>query len=346
MRTAARAALGVGVAAVVLALLVTTVGWREFADALAAAELDLYLVAVVASVTSLLAWAQVARRLFESVGGRLDGVGFHAAYFSALFGRAVIPGGHVGGVGIIAYVLSRYGDGEFERPLVAISAAEFSNTLASATVATVGLVFVVAVGHGGSFSDVGAVVIVGMLVALAAAYVLVVEFAAVGAVVRRLAGALRATVGRVSARARHALRPENVEERISRARDVVDALRSNPRTLATAVLFSHLGWALYVLPLWFCLRAVDAPVAFPALLFVVPLAGLTTVVGTPGGIGVVDSAITALVLALTPYEPGAVVAAALLYRVADYGTTILVGGVATAYLASADVRSPIEQLRG
>ncbi|MGB9985782.1 lysylphosphatidylglycerol synthase transmembrane domain-containing protein [Salarchaeum japonicum] len=347
MRRGVRAALGIAIAVATLALLVNAVGWNEFSRGLERANKPLYALAVVASAGSLLAWAQVARRLFHTVGGRLDGVGFHTAYFSGLFGRAILPGGHVGGIGIVSYVLSRYGSGEFERPLVAISTTEFANNVASATLATFGLVFVLTVGHS-SLSGVGFVAVVaiaGMLAALIAAYVLVVRFDAVGTVSHALARVVRATLGRVSSRVREATAEDRVAERVNRANDVARTLRENPRTLATALAFSHLGWALYVLPLYLCLRAVDVPVAYPTLLFIVPIAGLTAVIGTPGGIGVVDSAITALILALTPHAAGPVVVAALLFRAADYGTTILVGGLSALYLTTLDVPSPVGVLR-
>ncbi|QDX41284.1 lysylphosphatidylglycerol synthase transmembrane domain-containing protein [Salarchaeum sp. JOR-1] len=347
MRRGIRAALGIGIAVAMLALLVNAVGWNEFARGLERANKPLYALAVVASAGSLLAWAQVARRLFHTTGGRLDGVGFHTAYFSGLFGRAILPGGHVGGIGIVSYVLSRYGPGEFERPLVAISTTEFANNVASATLAAFGLVFVLTVGHS-SLSGVGfvaAVATAALLAALVAAYVFVVRFDAVGTAAHTVARGVRATLGRVSTRVRAAASEERVEQRVERANDVARTLRENPRTLATALAFSHLGWALYVLPLSLCLRAVDAPVAYPALLFVVPTAGLTAVVGTPGGIGVVDSAITALLLALTPHAAGPVLVAALLFRAADYGTTILVGGLSTLYLTTLDVPNPVGVLR-
>ncbi|GAA0658198.1 lysylphosphatidylglycerol synthase transmembrane domain-containing protein [Salarchaeum japonicum] len=347
MRRGVRAALGISIAVATLALLVNAVGWNAFANGLERANKPLYALAVVASVGSLLAWAQVARRLFDTVGGRLDGVGFHTAYFSGLFGRAVLPGGHVGGIGIVSYVLSRYGSGEFERPLVAISTTEFANNVASATLATFGLAFVLTVGHS-SLHGVGFVAVVaiaGMLAALVAAYVLIVRFDAIGPVAHALARAVRATVGRVSSRVRDAASAERVAERVERANEVAHTLRENPRTLASALAFSHLGWALYVLPLYLCLRAVGVPVAYPTLLFVVPIAGLTAVIGTPGGIGVVDSAITALILALTPHPAGPVVVAALLFRAADYGTTVLVGGLSALYLTTLDAPSPVSVLR-
>mgnify|MGYP000029311433 CR=1 FL=1 len=344
MRRTARAVVGVGIAVAFLALLVSAVGWGEFADALAKADPRLYGAALVAATAAITTWAQVTRQLFASVGGELREVNFHSAYFSALFGRAVLPGGHVGGVGIVAYVLSVYGDGEFERPLVAVSTAEFSNNVASVTMAALGLLFVVTVGHGGSFSGLGALALVGMVAALAAAYALVVQFDAVGTLAHRVAAVGRATVGRLSSRVRTALSEENVEERVSRASDVAGALRDDPRTLASAVAFSHLGWAFYVLPLYLSLRAVGTPVAFGALLLVVPVAGLAAVLGTPGGIGVVDSAMAGALVALTPYPAGPLVAGVVLYRVADFGTTICVGGVSTLYLAATDARNPLAVL--
>lgn len=346
MRRASRVALSLAVAVVMLALLVTAVGWQELLVELRAANTGWMAAAVVISAVSLVCWAEEVVRLLQSAGSDAGGLGTRAAYFAGVFLKIVVPGGHVGGVGLVAYVLGTYTDDSFERTLVAVSAGEFLNNVASATLAGIGVVYLlVAASAPASFLRAGAIGVVGLGAGLVAAYVLLVRFDGAERGLAWLARVTRRTVGRFSARLHDALAEDRVAERLETLGETLDAVRDDRATLAFAVVVAHVGWLCYAVPLYCSLRAVGAGVAFPVALFVVPVAGLASVVATPGGLGPVDTATAGALVLLTSIDPAVAGAATFLFRAATFGFTVVVTGVVTIGLVATGRVAPLEALR-
>jgi uncharacterized protein (TIRG00374 family) len=346
MRRATRVVLSVAAAVAMLALLVTAVGWRSLLTELRAANTEWVLAAATLSAVSLLCWAEEVVQLFRSAGGEASGLGIRAVYFAGVFLKIVVPGGHVGGVGIVAYVLGRYTGESFEQSLVAVSAGEFLNNVASATLAAVGIVYLlVATSAPASFLRAGAVAVVGLVAGLVAAYVVLVRFDGAERSLAWLAAAVRKTVGRFSERIHDALAEDRVAQRLETLGDTLDAVRADRRTLVFTIVVAHVGWLCYAIPLYCSLQAVDAGVAFPVALFVVPVAGLASVVGTPGGLGTVDTATAGALVLLTSVDPALAGAATFLFRAATFGLTVVVTGLATAGLMATGRLDPFDAVR-
>lgn len=346
MRRASRVALSLAVAVVMLALLVTAVGWRQLFTELRTANTGWMAVAVAISALSLVCWAEEVVRLFQSAGGEASGFGLRAAYFAGVFVKIVLPGGHVGGVGIVAYVLGTYTDEPFERTLVAVSAGEFLNNVASATLAAIGIVYLlVAASVPASFLRAGAIAVLVLIVGLVAAYVLLVRFEGAERGLAWGAGVLRQTVGQFSTRVHDVLAEERVADQLETLGDTLETVRNDRSTLVFAVVVAHVGWLCYAVPLYCSLRAVDAGVAFPVALFVVPVAGLASIVATPGGLGPVDTATAGALVLLTSIDPAVAGAATLLFRAATFGLTVASTGLVTAGLVATGRVAPLDALR-
>lgn len=346
MRRAYRVALSVALAVVMLAVLVTAVGWRQLLAELQAANTAWLALALVLSALSLVCWTEEVVRLFRSAGGEASGLGLRAAYLAGVFGKIVVPGGHVGGVGIVAYVLGQYTGESFERTLVAVSAGEFLNNVASATLAAIGIVYLlIAASAPASFLRAGAVAVVVLTAGLTAAYVLLVRFDGAERGLAWLAKVVRRTVGQVSTRVHEALAEERVADRLETLRVTLDEVRDDRTTLVLAVVIAHVGWLCYAVPLYCSLQAVDAGVAFPVALFVVPVAGLASIVATPGGLGPVDTATAGALVLLTSIDPAVAGAATFLFRAATFGFTVLATGVVTVGLVATGRVEPLDALR-
>lgn len=349
MRRSVRIALSSALAVGLLALLAYAIGWHELLVELRGADPGWLALAVGVSLLSLVAWGEEVVRLLQSAGGDAGGASARLGYFSGVFGKLIVPGGHIGGMGVVAYVLGEQTAEPFERTLVAVSGAEFLNNIASATLATIGVVYlVVSRGTGGDSGRVvtAAVIAVVLLVAgLAATYVLLVRFDGAERLLRWVAGVGRRTVGRVSERARSALAEDRVENRLDNLRDTIDAMRSDRRTLLVAAAIGHVGWVCYALPLYFSLQAVGASVSFPIAFFVVPVAGLAGVVSTPGGVGAIEGATVGVLVLLTPVPEEVALAATVLFRAVTYGLTLLATGLIAIYVVAAGRADPFEPLR-
>jgi hypothetical protein len=172
-----------------------------------------------------------------------------------------------------------------------------------------------------------------MSIGLAATYVLVLGYDGGAGAVVRAAGLLRRVLAPVSGRLARRLSREAVTDRVDRLAETLESVREEPRVLFRTLALAHLGWFCYVLALYCSLLAVGARVPFPALLFVVPVAGSVTVLSLPGGIGVVESATAGLLAVVSAHEVGALVAATVLFRVGTYWLAVAVGGVLAAHLS-------------
>lgn len=94
-----------------------------------------------------------------------------------------------------------------------------------------------------------------------------------------------------------------------------------------AMAFGGVGYpALQVMLLWLCLRGVGANVGVPAVLLTYAVQCLLTLVPfTPGGVGVVETGASAVLISVG-VSPAAAVAGFLLFRVFSYLVEIPLGG--------------------
>jgi uncharacterized membrane protein YbhN (UPF0104 family) len=317
------------VAAAVVAALVYGVGWQGVLSNLAAADPRLFAGAVAASVAALLVSAEGFR---VTVGVSRASPDARLARLAALAGmliRSVLPAGNVGKGAFVAYTVSRGGTTSASQSVAGAASWEFLNMVASAVVASVGLLGVVAAGR-----DAGHAPLVlgafGGLLALAAV--------SGGLALRRrdlvVDGVLwaarvgRQTLGRLAPRLDASLSRERVRATLDAFLENVGRLLADRRRFAVALVAAHVAWLFGVVPLYLCLAAVGLPVSPPVVLVAVPLAGFALAVPVPGGIGPMDAALGGILAVLTGHSLGALASALVLFRVATFGTEVVVGGLA------------------
>lgn len=337
MRRALRVVTGFLVATLLLALLVAWVGPARVTGRVAAVDPAVYVLALAAGAGSLFAWTETNRRVFDLLTADAGERRFRRVYLAGVFVRSVVPGGTVGGTPLLAYVLSEGLDLPYERNLVTVGAAEFCNKTATVVVLAVGVAYLlVAPGRSHALAEVGLAMATVLTAGLLVAYAAVLRHDGGGDLVVRAAEAVRGPVARVSDRLATALAPGAVADRVERFATRVETVRSEPGVLFAALAFAHLGWLCYTLALYFSLVAVGAHVPYPALLFVGPVAGVAAVLSVPGGLGAVESATAGLLALVSTHDPGTLVAATLLFRIATFWLTVAAGGAAAAQLSLRD----------
>ena len=109
-----------------------------------------------------------------------------------------------------------------------------------------------------------------------------------------------------------------VHERIGGPFAAVGRIAAEPRRLAVAVGSAAVGQGLTAACLWIALRAVDASVAFPLLLGVLPPASVGTLVPSPGGAAGVEAALIGLLVSLAGVAVAPASAAVLPFRTATF----------------------------
>jgi len=313
-----------GVAAAVVAALVSGVGWQRVAEHLAATDVSLFLPAVAASLVGMVVGAEGLRVAIGVPRRSPDVWVARHAGLAGTFVRSVLPAGGVGKGAFVAYTVGRGESTATSQAVAGVASWELLNLAASAAVAAAGLVGVLAAGR-----DAGtAPLVVGAFGGVLAAAV-----AAVSLVVRHREGAVdlvlwaAAGVDRVAPRVDATLDRERVRSALDDLLGNVGRLARDRRRLAAAVAAAHASWLLAVLALYCCLHAVALPVAPSVPLVALPLSGFARVVPVPGGLGPMDAALGGVVAVLTGYSLGALASALVLFRVATYGTRVAVGGL-------------------
>jgi uncharacterized protein (TIRG00374 family) len=313
-------------AVALLAAFVLVLGPERVARDLSRADPRLVALACLSTLGSLLCWSEAQRRLHGAAGATTGPGAFGVAYATGVFLKLTLPGGRAGGPAVMAYALGRETRLGFERDLTAVLAGKFVGFLGCVPPALAGLLFVTLpfpVGRALLPATAGLTAVVGVT-----AVVLVRRPGTVRAVVHRLAGLGRATVGRLSERAATRLSHSRVDAACDRAGHTLAAIRGDRRALASAFVLTALGWCLAAGPLYFAFAALEVPVPLALALFVVPAGTVANGVPLPGGIGGVEFALTGLLVAVTGLPVATVGAAVLLYRATGDGVSALLGGAA------------------
>ncbi|QLH77319.1 flippase-like domain-containing protein [Halosimplex rubrum] len=350
MRRLLRVVLGFALALLAVGGFLWIVGPRQVLAELAGVEPVTYAAGFLAVVAAFYCWSEALRRLLAGVdgdaGGEVGGPRYRAAFMSGEFAKQVVPMGHSGGPVFVSYAVSRETDAPYEAALAAATVVELVNIGASMALAGAGLGIVLLTSDG-PITPLFAALLVGFAVAVVAlggaALLVYSRRALVERLVLRAAGVGRATVGRFSARARDALEPGRVAATFGTYYAAFDRALADRTQVRRAAVFSILGWALFLAPMYTSFRAIGEPVPYALVCFVVPVLSLVNVVPLPGGLGGFEVALAAVVVALVGLELPAATAGVFLYRLSNYWFVVLLGGLATAWVSArvADAPGPL-----
>lgn len=316
-----RIVAGFAVASVLLAVIAAGVGIDEVRGALATASPGWLVVACCSMCLCLCLWTRSWQVILGVTGVDESYRTLLVTYAAATFANYVTPMGQAGGEPFIAYVLSRETEASYEESLASVVTADLLNLIASVGMAILSLGVLV----WRSELPTALAPVAGGLVVTAAG-VLAVATVAIRfrATVERSLMKLVAPIGRLVPR----LTVDGVRERLGELRAAFDRLAADPRALGRAFALSVLGWTLFVLPLFLAGRALGLTVDPVVVSFTVSASMLAGYVPSPGGLGSIEVALTALLVALVGLSSANAYAVALLYRLTTYWFAIGVGGLA------------------
>ena len=321
-QTVGKAAVGFAVALVLLYLFAAGVGLQEVTKALAEADLRWLAVGCLSTTACLALWGRAWQTVLRVTGVEVPYHRLVVTYFAATFANYVTPLGQAGGEPFIAYVLSRDTEATYEEALASVVTADLLNLLPFFSFSAVGLSVLL---FRSSLPGAANGLAQGLL-AMALGVPLLV------AVGWRFRTRLRAGVLRVVApitQRTDRLSAEAVAARIDDLYAAFGRIASSRVALVEAVAFAYLGWVFFALPLYVAGLTLDVAAVDPLLvLFVVPASTLAGLTPSPGGLGGVEVALVALLIALTPVSAATAFALALLYRVMSYWFALVVGGAA------------------
>jgi uncharacterized protein (TIRG00374 family) len=326
-RTVVKVLVGFLIAAVFVYLLGRVVGWSEILTALASADPLWVAVACLCTCGYLLSWAKTWDVVLDAGGIRIPYRRLVPTYFAATFANYTTPFGQVGGEPFIAYVLAADTKTSYEESLASVSTADLMHLLPFFSFAGIGLVALV----------IGGTVPPGvssLLIGLAAIAIGVPALVYAAWRRRDLVERLITTVVQPVASRTDRVAMEDIEERIERFYQQIARIADEPRDLILGLVFSYVGWVFFAAPLYFVALALGFSLNPLLVAFLVPASSLAGFVPTPGGLGGVSTAMTALLVALTPIGASAAVALALLYRGTSYVFALILCGPVALYVTA------------
>jgi len=323
-----RAAFRIAVAAVVAAVLLTSVGWERVLGNLRTADLRLWLLAPVAAALALVVGGEGTRLALGVPARSLRASLARRAFYGGSIVRNFLPAGNVGAGGFVAYVVSRHPAVSASAAVAGVTGWEFLVMVASAVVGGAGVAGLAAA-HG-STTAVAVDLVIGFTTLLAASVVLVAALSRfrdrIAAGVARLSSALDPHLSGTVPGYDGPVASGDARRGID---DFFGALRSlaSDRARFGLVLLVACGvWLCWALPLYVSLYAVGAAVSPLAVLVAVPVSGFGRAVPIPAGIGPVDAVLGSVLLSVTAQGVGDVASALVLYRAAMLLAQATVGG--------------------
>lgn len=259
-------------------------------------------------------------------------VGSGLGYLRGVYVRQLVPIGSVAGPVLIIYSMRQSTGLSTDEGLPAAIISQAVNFLTATVVGLTGSVLLFRGGHRGLLP------VIGLLAVILVTWVTVIGALVVGVGVDRTvtwgAAVLNRTAGRVSSVVTRKTDPENVREWLAGFDEARRLIHENPTRVATAAAWSVLAWVLLSVTLVSSATAVGIALPVGVAFLVVPAGDLLNVLPVPGGIGGVEVAMAALLVALTTVDVSVAAVIAFCVRLWTYWFVLLFGGVATALLST------------
>ncbi|MCU4974679.1 flippase-like domain-containing protein [Halobacteria archaeon AArc-m2/3/4] len=330
-----RAGAGLAIALLVVGLLVYGVGWEAVLFNVGRANPLFLAAAFCAGAGMLVLRGYLVGRLLVPVSGSARGVPFVSAFLAGYFARSTLPWGRSTGTPIMAYLLARHSESEFEDNLAVVATAEVFGFIASVVVALVGLAMYTAAGETPqdmllslTLAGVGGLVAGGTLLALVGRgtartvlFALTARWEAIAVKVPRVPGG-----------------DGSLESRVETFFDTLETVSAARRTLAVAFAIAVCSWLVNALPLYFSLLALGVDVPLSLALACAPLASFGGIIPLPGGTGGIEVVLTGLLVAMAAVSGDIATAATILYRLSTYWLHVFVGGIGALSLSLAGHR--------
>jgi uncharacterized protein (TIRG00374 family) len=312
----------------ILGLLLYFVGIEGFVQELRNADTETVALIVVVTLGWLAAWGFGLKTVLNVLG--VD-VSFIKSFFvlnGAMFSNNITPFGQAGGEPVTALLISKVADTEYERGLAAIASVDSLNFIPSIVLALGGAAFYATQTSFGR----------RLRLATAAIIVLSVAIPFVGFFGWRNRRALRRAIARVLAPVLRfvtriapldvSLSRETIETRVGKFFESIERVATNRRGLALALAASTAGWICQMVALWLAFAAIDSPIPFSVVLFVVPVGAIAGVTPLPGGAGGIEAVLVALLTSLPSagVSSGTALAAVAIFRGTVYWVPIAIGG--------------------
>lgn len=306
-------------ATAVLAVLVFLADVNEFIDAISSASLDVFALATFFGVLVTPIWAYTWYRMLKNLEEGLTYLDVLPMFAAGGFMNSVTPLGQFGGEPVMAYIIRRNTDLEYEEAFSAVLSSDIINMVpifSFALTASFILLF-----QGPIPSRIKTIIYLGLAIMFAmiiASYFIWFRSHRI----KEGFNAILTPFEDVKLIGKHV---EGLQERIETALDAFRRLGEEKKSLVATALVAHLGLTFRITAFWLVLYSLGHTVNPLTLLFILPLAALSNFAPTPGGAGAFEAGLGLLTYTLTSLGAPQALAAAVLFRLATFWPNLLIG---------------------
>lgn len=307
----------------------------KFVAALRRVDSSLFAVAVAIGFSSLLVWAWVWHRFFGQLVIPASPTQTIRLFMSGQFLNSITPLGQFGGEPVMAFVISKTTDTDYEDALACVVSSDILNAAPFFTFTLGGVAYLAVFGGlNGFFVDIGLIAAVLLIIGGVVVSLLWSKHRTLGGAVTKLLDALEGIIGRGEEVF------QSVRDGVEGVEDAFERAGSDRWFLLSTASVSHLAIIAQIVSLYFVFLALGIQPRLVPLYFIVTLSTLATLSPTPGGSGTYEAAFSTLMTLFYSVELATALTAAILFRLTTYWPGLVVG-----YLSLLTLKTDRDEIR-
>ncbi|MFB6204019.1 MAG: YbhN family protein [Candidatus Nanohaloarchaea archaeon] len=312
-----------GVSTAIIAGLVYFSDIGQFVNALKTANPVPMIPSFVFGLSVFLVWTYTWFHFLRKIGIGINYRKTLKLFMSGHFFNSITPMGQFGGEPVMALILSRNTEADYESSLSAVLSSDIMNAIPTFTFVIGGSIFLLLFG---SVNDIimQTLYVALVVMALGAVFVYTLWFKA-GRIERMILKILK-SVSNLLNRGESIV--ESADKSLDRLQEAFAAIGENPRELLKAGAIAHAGFFSQLLSLYFVMMALGHPTDFTPLYFVLSISMVSSFAPTPGGQGFFEATMAAMLTLLVGVSFATAMAAAILFQMTTYWPGILLGYIA------------------
>ncbi|MFB6143902.1 MAG: YbhN family protein [Candidatus Nanohaloarchaea archaeon] len=321
-----------GVSTAIISSLVYLADLDKFLEALRTADLLLLAPAFFFGLAVFPAWAYTWYRVFSKAGIYMDYMKSLRIFMAGTFMNSITPIGQFGGEPVMAYLVSKNSDANYEKSISSVFSADIINGIPMVTFVLGGAIYLLIFG---ALKDVVLQAVYAAFLATAIGGILVyLLWFESGTIEGAILGAAEKFV---NATGLFRDKLEGLEERLEDVEEAFRDIGEHPRYLFETAIVAHIGFLFQVGCLYFIMLSLGYNVDFTPIYFVVVISGLANFSPTPGGSGTFEAVMAGVANIFFPVTFAVGLIAAILFRLTTYWPGIIIGYAALNSLGNGDL---------
>lgn len=288
--------------------------------------------AIFVGLLNLPIWANSWHKLINRVGGEVSFFKALRLFTAGNFLNSITPLGQFGGEPLMAYVIKKNTDLEYEEGLSAVVSADIINAIPIFTFIIGGSAYLLLFNSLNSILlEMSYIALVIMVLGGSIAYLLWFKSGFLESKIIYLVKLLSRPLG-----GNYSL-VEKIEEKITGMQETFRAVGEEPKELLKISLIAHLFFVCQVVSLYLVMLSVGVETDLTPLYFVLPTAALANFSPTPGGSGAYEVILAGVLTTFIGVPGTTAVTIAILYRFTTFWPSILLGYLSLISLSDIDL---------